>query len=640
MGRPIPGGAARALVGFAFAAAACSPNEADSERQTASDNAKTIALASNATALAENGQPLGRVYSAGVVDGKRTSVSAYDLPDSAYSLDPTLAAQRKPQVPASKAAPKMDDQLSEDIRAVEQGQASDRTVEVVVTFVEDQQLPRFPKPDRTKKRDAPENQQAVQTAHSLVTQIQNMRAPNQDRIASDLAALGAKEMERFWLINGMMFSMPLSSVRGLLARPDVQYVEYRAPKYFGMGATSYITNGRWFLNTDSIPGSAGWIGTVDTGIRTSHQVLSNPNVYGYVRDCVHGTSSDCSVGTGLDPNDDLGCFNGDGHGTSIANILSGNGNWGDNYLGVTDITIDSWKVVSSCSSLTVDALSRAFAAAVSSLDNVITTSIYIVGNSWATTYDTIANAAYDQGAVVVGLVGNYGESGVTTINTVVAPGDAKKVLGIGAFDAVTWGAESFSTYGPLSDGRIKPDLVGPDNIAMATAENDTAWNVRRGTSFATPFVAGEAGLVADWFDVSSGQVNAFMILNGANRNFLAYGNTQGAGVPQVPANSWFWWGAISVSNNQNVDVSIDVGTTPTQHVNAAIWWPDPSNAHNDIDLRLYNPGGTQIDASTTTGSVFEKVSATSSLQSGTWKIRVYGYSVTGTQTVYWAMNRQ
>jgi hypothetical protein len=175
---------------------------------------------------------------------------------------------------------------------------------------------------------------------------------------------------------------------------------------------------------------------------------------------------------------------------------------------------------------------------------------------------------------------------------------------------------------------------------MATAENDTAWNVRRGTSFATPFVAGEAGLVADWFDVSSGQVNAFMILNGANRNFLAYGNTQGAGVPQVPANSWFWWGAISVSNNQNVDVSIDVGTTPTQHVNAAIWWPDPSNAHNDIDLRLYNPGGTQIDASTTTGSVFEKVSATSSLQSGTWKIRVYGYSVTGTQTVYWAMNRQ
>jgi hypothetical protein len=47
--------------------------------------------------------------------------------------------------------------LLPDLRAVEEGQASDRNVEVVVTFVEDQQRPRFPKPDRTKKRDALEN---------------------------------------------------------------------------------------------------------------------------------------------------------------------------------------------------------------------------------------------------------------------------------------------------------------------------------------------------------------------------------------------------------------------------------------------------------------------------------------------------
>ncbi len=227
---------------------------------------------------------------------------------------------------------------------------------------------------------------------------------------------------------------------------------------------------------------------------------------------------------------------------------------------------------------------------------------------------------------------------MTTINTVVAPGDAKKVIGIGAFDAVTWGMESFSTYGPLSDGRVKPDLVGPDNIAMATAENDTAWNVRRGTSFATPFVAGAAGLVGDWFDVSSGQVNALMILYGANRNFLASGNAQGAGVPQIPAGGWSWWGAVSVTTGQNADIPIDVGT-PTQHVNAAIWWPDPTSSHSDVDLKLYNPSGSMIDSSTTIGSVFEKVSATTSLQSGTWKLRVQGYSVTGTQTVYWAMHR-
>ena len=86
-----------------------------------------------------------------------------------------------------------------------------------------------------------------------------------------------------------------------------------------------------------------------------------------------------------------------------------------------------------------------------------------------------------------------------------------------------------------------------------------------------------------------------------------------------------------------MDVPIGAGS-PGVHVNAAIWWPEGAT-HNDVDLYLFRPDGSQADSSMTGGSVFEKVSATTNLQSGTWKLRVRGYSVTGTQTVYWAMHR-
>ena len=75
-------------------------------------------------------------------------------------------------------------------------------------------------------------------------------------------------------------------------------------------------------------------------------------------------------------------------------------------------------------------------------------------------------------------------------------------------------------------------------------------------------------------------------------------------------------------------------------MNAAIWWPEAPNAHNDIDLHMQRPDASVADSSLSGPSVFEKVGATTNLQSGTWTVRVYGYSVVGApQTVYWAVHR-
>ena len=53
-------------------------------------------------------------------------------------------------------------------------------------------------------------------------------------------------------------------------------------------------------------------------------------------------------------------------------------------------------------------------------------------------------------------------------NSLVSPADASGVLAVGAIDYKNWTTgpqESFSSQGPTSDGRTKPEICGPDNVA-------------------------------------------------------------------------------------------------------------------------------------------------------------------------------
>ena len=74
--------------------------------------------------------------------------------------------------------------------------------------------------------------------------------------------------------------------------------------------------------------------------------------------------------------------------------------------------------------------------------------------------------------------------------SLVEPADNPSVLAVGA---VPWSSpntiESFSSQGPTEDGRIKPDLAGPDGVSNAT------YGSFYGTSAASPHAAGAAALV-------------------------------------------------------------------------------------------------------------------------------------------------
>ena len=76
----------------------------------------------------------------------------------------------------------------------------------------------------------------------------------------------------------------------------------------------------------------------------------------------------------------------------------------------------------------------------------------------------------------------------TTGSSVPTPGDARGSLSIGAFDATTLEPEPYSSEGPTDDGRPKPDLAAPTNVAITGGSCG-------GTSCATPHAGGVAALL-------------------------------------------------------------------------------------------------------------------------------------------------
>ncbi|MHB1686975.1 MAG: S8 family serine peptidase [Ignavibacteriaceae bacterium] len=101
--------------------------------------------------------------------------------------------------------------------------------------------------------------------------------------------------------------------------------------------------------------------------------------------------------------------------------------------------------------------------------------------------------AFQRGVVTVTAAGNEGNN---SWHYIVTPGDGIHILTIGAVDASNQ-VTSFSSRGPTSDGRIKPDLValGLNNYGAEVANGFNAYGISSGTSFATPISAGVAALL-------------------------------------------------------------------------------------------------------------------------------------------------
>jgi hypothetical protein len=134
-------------------------------------------------------------------------------------------------------------------------------------------------------------------------------------------------------------------------------------------------------------------------------------------------------------------------------------------------------------------------------------------DSWSKVYDNIVLGSRGAPISVVFGVGNdqdcldcqdsipgfpYG--------TVPGPGaTAKNTIAVGATNALDRTMTTFSSWGPVKDGRIKPDIVAPGckptgGVTGPVPPNDYD-DPECGTSYATPVISGSLGILRQQFDL-------------------------------------------------------------------------------------------------------------------------------------------
>lgn len=97
-----------------------------------------------------------------------------------------------------------------------------------------------------------------------------------------------------------------------------------------------------------------------------------------------------------------------------------------------------------------------------------------------------AEIAANKGILVVNSAGN---SGNDSWKYITAPADAPSVITVGAVDK-DGNIASFSSYGPSSDGRIKPEILAQGVSSSVINHSTGSISSSNGTSFSSPIMAG------------------------------------------------------------------------------------------------------------------------------------------------------
>lgn len=291
-------------------------------------------------------------------------------------------------------------------------------------------------------------------------------------------------------LNGYAATLDAGEMADLAGRSEVVKI------YYDRIVEATMDVSRRAVQAD-LANNLGWTGdgvtvaVLDTGISSLHSDLS-----GAIVGCVQFLG-----GQKLPV-----CEDDNGHGTHVSGTIAGRGN---TYRGVApDAKLVAVKVLNAAGlGLTSDII--AGMDWIVKNKNAVNPPIRVMSASLGSepscedangnSADSLAaDAVMDGGVVAVIAAGNAGP-GSCTIGT---PGDARKVITIGATDdrgTVALGDDAlagFSSRGPTGDGRVKPDVSAPGTSITSTYLFGQ-YSSLSGTSMATPHVSGLVALLLE-----------------------------------------------------------------------------------------------------------------------------------------------
>lgn len=351
---------------------------------------------------------------------------------------------------------------------------------------------------------------------------QSMASALSDRVATFAADNGATVLQQYDLINGIAIKVPgADAVEKLSALDNVKYVEPSIEFHATLAEASPIVGApqAWDLG---YTGKGVKVAVVDSGIDGSH-----PDFEGRIaefKDFVGGKTT---------------AYDDFGHGTHCAGIIGGDGSASNGkYKGVApEVTFVGVKVLGKGGSGSLENILAGINYAAKTDARII--SLSLGSNQHSQAMDDAIRNAVQAGKVVVCAAGNSGPGA----RTIGCPADAPEALAVGATDKSD-NIASFSSRGPTSDGRIKPDVSAPGKDIVscrATGTNDgkaidTYYLSMSGTSMACPMVSGAVAVMLEKNpDLTPAQVRE--ILEKTAKRL-------GSGVP----NSNFGYGRISIIN--------------------------------------------------------------------------------------------
>ncbi|MBU6998878.1 MAG: S8 family serine peptidase [Theionarchaea archaeon] len=296
---------------------------------------------------------------------------------------------------------------------------------------------------------------------------------------------------------GASMTIRVSNIKALSEDIGIMFLEDDAEIHAMLSQSVPLINADdcWAAGYD---GAGIKICIVDTGIDPNHCDFPSGKIVAW-KDCVNGYTY---------------IYDDHGHGTHCSSIAAG----ATSPYGVARAaSLMGAKVLNSSGSGTTTQIIQGIDWGVAQGADIESLSLGGTGGDGTSSLAQECNWAVGQGVVMVIAAGNSGSS-CCTIGT---PGDATDVITVGASDKSN-ALASFSSRGPTTDGRIKPDITAPGvSIYAADAGTSCSDVAMSGTSMATPHIAGVAALMLD----ARGTATPLQVKNCLGATAIDKGNT-------------------------------------------------------------------------------------------------------------------